>query len=82
MTQICDDIVLNPKFNTHLFNVSLQFFFFQSNDKFQDERLFWFECQQKHGTYLSHSTQTSCDVQPSPVRWVTQTCPRDYKAKA
>ena len=37
MAQICDDIVLNPKFSTQLFNVSLQILF-QSNDKFQDER--------------------------------------------
>ena len=27
ITQICDDIVLNPKFNTQLFNVSLQILF-------------------------------------------------------
>jgi hypothetical protein len=27
MTQICDDIVLNPKFNTQLFNVGLQILF-------------------------------------------------------
>jgi hypothetical protein len=71
--QICDDIVLNPKFNTQLFNVGLQILFFQSNDKFQDKRLFWFECRQNQGTYLPQSTQTSCDAQPSPVRWVTQT---------
>ena len=48
-------------------------FLFQSNDKFQDERLFWFECRQKQGTYLPQSAQTSCDARPSSVRWVTQT---------
>jgi hypothetical protein len=52
--QICEDKVLNPKFNTKLLNVSLQILF-QSNRKFQDERLFWFEYRQKQGTYLPQS---------------------------
>jgi hypothetical protein len=44
MAQICYDKVLNHKFNTQLLKVSLQILF-QSNEKFQDERLFWFECR-------------------------------------
>jgi hypothetical protein len=72
MAQICDDIALNPKFSTQLFNVSLQILF-QSNDKFQDKRIFWFECRQKQKTYIPQSVQSSCDAQPLPVQWVTQT---------